>query len=626
MNTSRLADARATQTNAEEKAAASAATMTEERKQADLVKLREQAVQEAKTEGLELVRYAGNSTGFKGVQRGNGKTSSGQTGYWRGRPYAAKPYFAYYDDPTTGKRESLGTFRVAEEGALAYARKIVAAHGKAELERIASETISHVLSQDEADELVRQEEAQGLVMARCQNESGFKGVFKDKSSSLRSWRVVMPASKEKPGFATKEEAAIYYAKTAEGRHSTDPEKRRQAEEQRNEEMERERGAQRVAALAKASELGVELLRSENEAGYLGVTRAGETGATHRLPWKVQLSNDTPAKCFATPEEASLWYMQTDQGMAAARKAANRRVPSRSLEETEAIARESGVDLLTADNASGYLCVVKNEHCVRPYQVQVHINGMQQRLPEYFEHPWEAALHFRLMREGEEAARKRQQANAPLMNEEEAESQAASKNLTLVRAMDEKHPTGFVGVIYNSTCPNRPYVAQLKRNGQYKKSPRTPSKFEAALFYAEMLGPEESNAAAAKHVQEAQPSMSAQEALRLAAEERLTLRSKDGIYVGVVHLPRKNGKPWLGYVSQMRTYGPKIARPTAHVLTLPVPLRRYTNPAGTVVSLHPSCATQEEAALRLARAQKQSCETSASTTSTTAVALTPSDGE
>ena len=110
-----------------------------------------------------------------------------------------------------------------------------------------------------------------------------------------------------------------------------------------------------------------------------------------------------------------------------------------------------------------------------------------------------------------------------MTAKEAVRQAEAEGLTLPRS---DNSTGFKGVGFSSSRKSKPYMAQMKRGGKRVCFGSFATAEEAALRYART--PEAQAAAAAPPEP---PPMTAEEALRQAEAEGLTLLKFDGSSTG-----------------------------------------------------------------------------------------------
>ena len=185
----------------------------------------EQALQQAQAEGIRL-RVGNNATGYWGVSLEASKSL----------PFRAQLKWS-------GQKITLGRFATAEEAALCVARSPEgqAAAGAAEA---LAEAATPPLNSEEA---LQQAKAEGLLLLKANNKTGYFGVQVDHRSQSKPfgayvWRDGKNASLG--CFATAEEAALFVARSPEGRAA----------------------AQRVAAHAE----GVRTLREpENRTGCSG---------------------------------------------------------------------------------------------------------------------------------------------------------------------------------------------------------------------------------------------------------------------------------------------------------------------------------------------------------------------
>ena len=154
--------------------------------------LRAEAVQQqAEAEGLELERSS-NSSGFKGVRQQPGS-----------HKFTARISMH-------GEQELLGPFATAEQAALAYARR-----GKAARRLEAPPPDRPSSPPLRAEEVQQQAEAEGLVLERSSNSSGFKGVYVNQGTHTFFAQFYLNGSNENLGqFATAEQAALAYARRA----------------------------------------------------------------------------------------------------------------------------------------------------------------------------------------------------------------------------------------------------------------------------------------------------------------------------------------------------------------------------------------------------------------------------
>ena len=158
----------------------------------------EQALQQAQAEGIRL-RVGNNATGYWGVSLGASKSL----------PFRAQLKWS-------GQKITLGRFATAEEAALCVARSPEgqAAAGAAEA---LAEAATPPLNSEEA---LQQAKAEGLLLLKANNKTGYFGVQVDHRSQSKPfgayvWRDGKNASLG--CFATAEEAALFVARSPEGR-------------------------------------------------------------------------------------------------------------------------------------------------------------------------------------------------------------------------------------------------------------------------------------------------------------------------------------------------------------------------------------------------------------------------
>ena len=160
-----------------------------------------------------------------------------------------------------------------------------------------------------AAEAVAQAEAEGLTLARSDNQSGFRKVVVDTRNRARPYE----ASVQRDGknfhlgcFATAEEAALHVARTPEAQAAAALPPPTTAAE----------------AVAKAEAEGLTLVRSDNQAGFCGVTVTTDTG-NRAKPYGARVWRDSKhvhLGCFATAEEAALHVARTPEAHADALEA------------------------------------------------------------------------------------------------------------------------------------------------------------------------------------------------------------------------------------------------------------------------------------------------------------------
>jgi len=245
----------------------------------------EEALRQAETEGLTLLKSEGSSTGYKGVSFHSGKT----------KPYQARVI-------RDGKEVSIGNSATPEEAALSIARS---PEGRA---AAAAPPEPPPMT---AEEALQQAEAEGLTLLRSDSSStGFKGVSFDGKNSSRFYqsRVARDGKTVSLGYyATPEEAALSYARSPEGRAAaavppappplTPQEVVRQAEAE-----------------------GLTLVRSESSTGFKGVYFNNQTCKNRSKPYVAQMWRGGKLAylgAFATPEDAALHLARASAAQAAA---------------------------------------------------------------------------------------------------------------------------------------------------------------------------------------------------------------------------------------------------------------------------------------------------------------------
>lgn len=136
--------------------------------------------------------------------------------------------------------------------------------------------------------------------------------------------------------------------------------------------------------------------------------------------------------------------------------------------------------------------------------------------------------------------------------EAALQQAEAEGLTLVRSYGS---TGYKGVTFNGSTAHmkRPFTAQVARAGKTVNLGSFPTAEEAALCYARTP---EGRAAAARAKPPPSPPLTAEEALRQAEEEGLTLwRSENNVTGYWCVTP--SGTIKTPYEAQLALYGKKV---------------------------------------------------------------------
>ena len=185
-----------------------------------------EALAQAQAEGLALAR-SDNQIGFRNVSVHPGCTA---------RPYHASVW-------RDGKSVHLGCFATAEEAALHVARTPGAQ---------AAAALPPPMT---ADEALAQAEAEGLTLARTDNQTGFRNVSVHVDKKTRPFSAIVTRDGRKAhlgSFATAEEAALHIARTPEGQAQAKAEAKAQAKAEAKAQAKAEAKAQAQAkAEAKA---------------------------------------------------------------------------------------------------------------------------------------------------------------------------------------------------------------------------------------------------------------------------------------------------------------------------------------------------------------------------------------
>ena len=304
------------------------------------------------------------------------------------------------------------------------------------------------------------------------------------------------------------------------------------------------------ALRQAEAEGLTLLRAEsNSTGYKCVSWHKRPEAkpyraeVRRGGKKVHLGD------FTTAEEAALAYARTPEAQAAvAAAAAPPAPPPMTAEEALRRVEAEGLTLLKSDSSStGYKGVVFNSDRTKPYVAQVQRGGKTVTLG-YCATAEEAALCYARSPEAQVAlaAAAALPPTPPPMTAEEALRQAEAEGLTLLRS--ESSSTGFKGVSFKSGKA-RPYRAEVRRGGKTVNLGHFATAEEAALAYARSPEGRAAVSVAAAAPPAPPAPMTAEEALRQAEAEGLTMLRSEGSstgYCGVVFIDGRP-KPYQAYV-------------------------------------------------------------------------------
>ena len=266
----------------------------------------EETRQQAQAEGLTL-RVADNASGYYGVNH---------------RPGRSKPFDAQMRHCGT-----LGSFATAEEAALCVARS---PEGQVAAQRAAAAAPLPLTS----GEALRQAQTGGLTLLKSnQSVTGFFGVSSLPRSDGKPYQAQVARDGKKVHlgrFATAEEAALYVARSPEGKY----------------EAARRAAAARAAppkvpltpgqALQQAEETGTQLRKSKsNSSGYTDVhVCVAESAVPLNAPGPYRACTRYPGGVvyrgfFATPEEAALHAAQPHDDWPPGDCQASRRSSSRS---------------------------------------------------------------------------------------------------------------------------------------------------------------------------------------------------------------------------------------------------------------------------------------------------------
>ena len=460
-------------------------------------------MQQAEAEGLTLLRSEISSTGYRGVSF---------DGSCKGKPY--KAYVR-----RGGENVHLGHCATAEEAALCVART-----PEMQVAMAAAAAAPPEPPPLTAEEAVQQAEAEGLTLLRSESSStGYKGVSFNsgmakpyRAEVRRGGKLVSLGS-----FVTAEEAALCHARTPEAQAAmaaaaaAPPEPPPLTAEE---------------AVQQAEAEGLMLLRSESSStGYKGVSIYS---GRYRAVAKVYIG------IFATLEEAALHVARASAAQAAA--AAPPKPPPLTAEEALREAEAEGLTLLRSESIkTGYKGVSFNGSCKsNPYQAYVWRGGKVVNLGRYATAEEAALCHARTPEAQAAVAAAAAPPAPPPMTAEEALRQAEAEGLTLLRT--ESTSTGYKGVSFNRNMKTKSYHARVQRGGKDVNLGRFATAEEAALSYARSPEAQAAVAAAQTAAAAAQaaaaappapPPMRAEEALRLAEVEGLTLRRSESSSTG-----------------------------------------------------------------------------------------------
>ena len=384
---------------------------------------------------------------------------------------------------------------------------------------------------------MRQADAEGLTLLRAEsNSTGYKGVSWHTRPEAKPYRAEVRRGGKKVhlgDFTTAEEAALAYARTPEAQAAVAA----AAAPPAPPPMTAEEALRRVEAE------GLTLLKSDSSStGYKGVSNSSSKTRPFQAKVRRGGTNVHLGYC-ATAEEAALCYARSPEAQVALAAAAALppTPPPMTAEEALRQAEAEGLTLLRSESSStgfkGVSFKSGKANRLKPYKAQVKRGGKTVSLGDFMTAE-EAALAYARTPEAQAAvAAAAAPPEPPLMTAEEALRQAAAEGLTLLRSegsstgykgvSNSSSSTGFKGVSFKSGKANRlkPYKAQVKRGGKTVSLGDFMTAEEAALAYART--PEAQAAVAAAAAPPAPPPMTAEEALRQAEAEGLTLLKSDG---------------------------------------------------------------------------------------------------
>jgi len=418
----------------------------------------EEALRQAETEGLTLLRTESTNSGYKGVSFNSSKKT---------KPYQAHVW-------RSGKQVALGHFATAEEAALAYARMPAA---RAAVTAVAAPPAPPPMT---AEEALRQAEAEGLALLRAEgNISGYKGVTFDRNMKTKPYhtRVQRGSKNVSIGhFATAEEAALALARTPEAQAAAaaaapplpPPPPPMTAEE----------------ALRQAEAEGLTLLRSETtNTGYKGVSL---NNSMKTVPYKAQAwrgGKTINLGYFATVEETALVFARDAAAQEAQPQPPAKVATAPPLTADEALrqAEAEGLTLVRSESSStGYKGVSFDRKMkTKPYKACSRWGGEKMSLG-HFATAEEAALILARSPEGQAAVAAAAALAPPPMTAGEALRQAEAEGLTLLKS--DGSNTGYKGVSFYSGRP-KPYHAQVWRGGKTATLGYFATAEEAALVVA-----------------------------------------------------------------------------------------------------------------------------------------------
>jgi len=215
------------------------------------------------------------------------------------------------------------------------------------------------------------------------------------------------------------------------------------------------------------------------------------------------------------------------------------------------AEAEGLTLVRAYNMSGFTGVSFNSsNIAKPYQAKVRRGGKQVTLGT-FATAEEAALAYARSPEAQAAVAAAAAPPAPPpMTAEEALRLAEAEGLTLLKS--EGSSTGYKGVSFDRKMKTTPHQAQVWRGGKKVTLGYFATAEEAALCYAR--SPEAQAAVAAAAAPPAPSPMTAEEALRLAELEGLTLMQSESSSTGYKGVRFNNSMKTKPYHAHVRLGG------------------------------------------------------------------------
>jgi len=389
--------------------------------------------------------------------------------------------------------------------------------------------------------------AEGLeLLPSSRNETGFRDVTKRKGKYHADIRETDVHRNIRGTFATREEAALGYARHIGAERAAAEAAEGRAECPQPLTADEARAAAAAARAAAVAE-GLKLVPSlSNETGFKGVTKREKSYEAR----KKENGKQRRLGSFATAEEAALCYARYIGAERAAAEAAEARVEGPqplTADEARAAAAAEGLELVPSSiRKTGFKYVHalpggKFEASVWDHDKTIHLGT--------FATAEEAALCYAryvgVERAAAEAAEARVAAPQPL-TADEARAAAAAEGLELVPSSRSRSVTGFKGVRMHT--PSYFQCSVIEENGEKKRylgTFRTPE--EAALCYARHIGAERAAAEAAK-VRGECLQLKADEARAAAAAEGLelvpSLSSETG-FKGVY----KHHRKYKAYVSE-----------------------------------------------------------------------------